>query len=159
MLFLHFAKLSISIRYQKTQVQKNIVTLERILLRHLVNTMKEQVDPYQFAYKQGCGTEDGVTTLVHLIAKHLDKPKTYARVLSSVFNIIQTNLLVNMMIEQKINPFLIHLYASFLANRIQIVKVSITLSSHPLDSLSVTHSSHHHLITISSHYLITISSH
>ena len=69
--------------------------------------MKEQVDPYQFAYKQGCGTEDGVTTLVHLIAKHLDKPKTYARVLSSVFNTIQTNLLVNMMIEQKINPFLI----------------------------------------------------
>ena len=56
--------------------------------------MKEQVDPYQFAYKQGCGTENAVTTLVHLIAKHLDKHKTYARALfldfSSAFNTIQT---------------------------------------------------------------------
>ena len=88
-----------------------------ILLRHLVNAMNEPVDPHQSAHKQGCGAEDAVTTLNLLIARHLDKPRTYAKELfldfSSAFNTIQTNLLLNKIIQQKINPFLIHWYASF----------------------------------------------
>ena len=57
-------------------------SLERILLQYLVSLTKEKLDPCQFAYKQGCGTEDAVATLVHLITKHLDQSREhYARVL------------------------------------------------------------------------------
>ena len=108
-------------------------SLERILLQYLVSTTKDKLDPYQFAYKQGCGTEDAVATLVHIITKHLDKPKTYARALfldfSSAFNTIQTDILVSKMVQRELNPYLIHWYASFLTNRVQIVKVNKTLST------------------------------
>ena len=74
-------------------------SLERILLQYLVSLTKEKLDPCQFAYKKGCGTEDAVATLVHLITKHLDQSKdNYARVLfldfSSAFNTIQSDILV-----------------------------------------------------------------
>ena len=109
-------------------------SLERILLQHLVNTTKEKFDPCQFAYKKGCGTEDAVVTLVHLIMKHLDDSKeNYARVLfldsSSAFNTIQSDILVSKMVQLELNPFLIHWYASFLTKRVQRVKVNTTLSS------------------------------
>lgn len=57
-------------------------SLERILLQYLVSTTKDKFDPCQFAYKKGCGTDDAVVTLVHVITKHLDKSnKNYARAL------------------------------------------------------------------------------
>ena len=109
-------------------------SLERILLKHLVSTTKDKFDPCQFAYKKGCGTEDAVVTLVHVITKHLDKSnKNYARVLfldfSSAFNTIQSDILVSKMVQLELNPVLIHWYTSFLTNRVQRVKVNTTLSS------------------------------
>ena len=63
-----------------------------------------------------------VAYLVHIISKHLDKPKTYARALfldfSSAFNTIQADILVAKMVQQKLNPYLIHWYALFLTNRV-----------------------------------------
>ena len=72
-------------------------SLERILVQHLVSITKDKVDPCRFAYKKGCGTEDVVVTLVHLISKNLDLSNgNYARVLfldfSSAFNTIQSDL-------------------------------------------------------------------
>ena len=109
-------------------------SLERILLQYLVSLTKEKLDPCQFAYKKGCGTEDAVATLVHLITKHLDQSKdNYARVLfldfSSAFNTIQSDILVSKMVQLELNPYLIHWYACFLTNRVQRVKVNRTLSS------------------------------
>ena len=109
-------------------------SLERILLQHLTSITKDKFDPCQFAYKKGCGTEDAVVTLVHLISKHLDKSnKNHARVLfldfSSAFNTIQSDILVSKMVQLELNPYLIHWYASFLTNRVQMVKVNTTLSS------------------------------
>jgi hypothetical protein len=96
-------------------------SLERILLQYLVSLTKEKLDPCQFAYKKGCGTEDAVATLFHLITKHLDQSKdNYARVLfldfSSAFNTIQSDILVSKMVQLELNPYLIHWYAYFLTN-------------------------------------------
>ena len=71
--------------------------LDRILLQYLVRIIKDKLDPYQFAYKQGCCSEDTVATLVHIISKHLDKPNPYVRALCldfSAFNTIQADILV-----------------------------------------------------------------
>lgn len=111
-----------------------VKALERLLLKHLqVICTNDKLDSFQFAYKTGCGTEDAVATLVHIITKHLDKPHNYVRALfldySSAFNTIQPNILLFKMYHLKVNPYLIHWYASFLTNRVQLVKVNKTLSS------------------------------
>ena len=43
--------------------------------------VQDYLDPFQYAYSHGRGTYDAVNTVVHLILKHLDKPKAYARLL------------------------------------------------------------------------------
>lgn len=63
----------------------------------------DKLDPLQFAYRQGGGTEDrgtedAIDSIMHLILKHLESPKAYARLLfidfSSAFNTIQPQLLM-----------------------------------------------------------------
>ena len=44
--------------------------------------VQDYLDPFQYAYRHGRGTDDAVNTVVHLILKHLDKPKAYARLLT-----------------------------------------------------------------------------
>ena len=44
------------------------------------NDVKDALDPFQFAYLDKHGTDDAVSTLVHLVLKHLDQPQAYARV-------------------------------------------------------------------------------
>ena len=76
--------------------------LERIIIQHLNKAIGNKQDPFQSASKQGRSTEDAAVKLMHLISKHLDKPKTHARALfldfSSAFNIIQPDLLLSKMI-------------------------------------------------------------
>ncbi len=64
--------------------------------------------------------------LLHLILKHLDKPKTIARALflDFAFNPIQSELLLTKMIQMEVNPYLILWYYLFLTGRIQIVRVN-----------------------------------
>ena len=51
-----------------------------------------------------------MVTLVHILSKHLDEPKTYASSLflnfSSTFNTIQPDILLSKMIKVLINPIL-----------------------------------------------------
>lgn len=99
-------------------------SFERILSQHLVSITKDKADPCYFAYKKGCGTQDVVVTLAHLITKHLHLCKdNHARVLfldfSSAFDTIQSNILVSKMVQLELNPYLIHWYASFLTYREQ----------------------------------------
>ena len=92
----------------------------------------DYLDPFQYAYRQGRGTGDAVNTVVHLILKHLDKPKTYARLLfidfSSAFNPIQPHTLLTKLKQMNVNPYIIKRYHSFLTDRVQLVKVNQTLS-------------------------------
>ena len=70
--------------------------------------------------------------VVHLILKHLDKPKAYARLLfidfSSAFNLIQPHTLLTKLKQMNVNPYIIKWYHSFLIHRVQLVKVNQTLS-------------------------------
>ena len=60
----------------------------------MVPLLKKEVDvhldPFQFAYKQGRGTDDALNRITHLVTKHLEDPKAYVRLLfvdfSSAFN-------------------------------------------------------------------------
>ena len=56
-----------------------MITLEKKCVQRLNRALLKHQDPFQIAYKQGRGTEDAVVTLVHLVSKHLDTPKTYVR--------------------------------------------------------------------------------
>ena len=65
---------------------------ERVILRELRLQTAAHQDPLQFAYTKNRSTEDAILTLLHNLYQHLDKPRTYARVLfvdfSSAFNTI-----------------------------------------------------------------------
>jgi len=115
--------------------------LERLLLQHLVHTVKDKLDPWQFAYKKGCSTEDAVAALVHIISKHLDKPKTIVRALfldfSSAFNTVQVDRLVSKLVRLNVNPYLVQWYTSFLTDRVQRVKVNKTVSSAIITNVGV----------------------
>ena len=94
--------------------------------------LKIHSTPFQFRYKDKCGTDDAVLTLVHLVLKYLDQPQAYARVLlvdfSSAFNTIQPFVLLEKMKAMKVNPFIIKWFCSFLTNRSQLVRVNQTHS-------------------------------
>ena len=66
---------------------------------------------------------DAVNSVVHLILKHLDKPKAYARLLfidfSLAFNLIQPHTLLSKLKQMNVNPYIII---------VQLVKVNQTLS-------------------------------
>ena len=53
--------------------------LEHIAACKLRLDVQDYLGPFQYAYRQGRGTYDAVNTVVHLILKHLDKPKAFAR--------------------------------------------------------------------------------
>lgn len=52
----------------------------------MVSSLKKEVDslldPFQFAYKQGRGTDDAINSVTHLVTKHLEDPKAYGYCLS-----------------------------------------------------------------------------
>ena len=102
----------------------------------MLSVLKAEVnlslDPYQFAYRQGRGTDDAINSITHFTVKHLECPKAYARILfidfSSAFNTLQPHLLISKLKQMSVNPFLIKWYFSFLTNRSQQVRVNNTLS-------------------------------
>ena len=107
--------------------------LERIVACKLRLDVQDYLDPFQFAYRQDRGTDDdAVDTVVHLILKHLDKPKAYARLLliyfSSAFNLVQPHTLLTKLKQMNVNPYIIKWYHSFLTDRVQLVKVNQTFS-------------------------------
>ena len=107
--------------------------LERIVLDRLRKETSEHQDPNQFAYKKGSSTDDAIILLIQNILSHLEKQKTYARVLfidfSSAFNTIQPHLMLEKLMSMSVNPTLLKFIMSFLTNRKQKVRVGQTLSS------------------------------
>ena len=105
---------------------------EKLVVNLLKAEVSVDIDPLQFAYRQGRGTEDAVTSVTHLISKHLEDTKAYARVLfidfSSAFNTIQPHLLVQKLANMGVNPHIIKWFYSFLTHRSQQVMVNNSLS-------------------------------
>lgn len=99
--------------------------MERVVSTHLMSSVGNQLDPLQFAYRSHRGTEDATLTLVNQIAKHLQQPKSLARVLfidfTSAFNTMQTDILLEQLHRMNVNGGLIHWIRSFLTDRPQRV--------------------------------------
>ena len=78
---------------------------EKLVKLELVAKTVNQLDPFQFAYRENRGVQDATVTLLNLLFKHLEGSKNHARLLfidfSSAFNTIQPHVLV----EKLINNF------------------------------------------------------
>ncbi len=107
-------------------------SMEKLIVSQLKLEVCPQLDPYQFAYKRQRGTDDSINSLVHLVIKHLENPRAYAKLLyvdfSSAFNTLQPHILLKTMQRMNVNPFIIKWFYSFLTNRSQQVRVNRTLS-------------------------------
>ncbi len=108
----------------------------------MVSSLKKEVDslldPFQFAYKQGRGTDDSINSITHLVTEHPEDPKAYVRLLfvdfSSAFNMLQPHLLIEKLKNMNVNPFILKWFMSFLTNRVQYVRVNNVLSESRLSS-------------------------
>lgn len=100
---------------------------EKYMVSLLKTEVNPKLDPWQFAYKHHRSTNDAVSSITHLVLKHLEDPKAYARLLfidfSSAFNTIQPFLLLETLKNMGVSSFIIKWYYSFLTNRMQYVRV------------------------------------
>ena len=118
------------------QLFQNLIV--RIIVTILRDETEHYIDPHQFAYNRGRGTDDALTSTTHLILKHLENSSAYARLLfmdfSSAFNSMVPQTLLETLKQMEVNPYLIKWYGDFLIGRQQQVKVNSTLS----DSLVIS---------------------
>ena len=105
---------------------------ERFILKFLKPIVGPILDPYQFAYRENRCVEDAVSLTLHSILQHLDKDKTYARILfvdfSSAFNTIIPMKLYEKLISMSISTSLCRWVLDFLLNRPQSVRFENQLS-------------------------------
>lgn len=110
-----------------------VKSLERIVLRHILNDVQCNIDPLQFAYRNKRSTDDALLYMLHNIYCHLDKPKRYVRVLfidfSSAFNTIRPHIMMERLGQLGVNPNIIRWVESFLTERTQCVRVNEAVSS------------------------------
>ena len=99
--------------------------MEKIILRKLRAVFDPIQDPFQFAYRQKRGVEDAIIVFLD-IYKHIDKPRTYCRILfvdfSSAFNTIQPSILLEELIDLDVNSYLSLWINSFLTEGSQYVR-------------------------------------
>ena len=95
--------------------------MEKMILRKLRAVFDPIQDPFQFAYRQKRGVEDAIIVFLDNIYKHIDKPKTYCRILyvdfSSAFNTIQPSILLEKLIDLDVTSYLSLWINSFLTER------------------------------------------
>ena len=113
--------------------------LEKLVKKEVLKQVKGLLDPLQFAYQAGRGVEDATLFLINVLVKHLEAPKTHARLLfvdfSSAFNTIQPYLLAEKLtLHFNLNPNLVGWLLDFLLDRSQCVRVNGVLSSKLLSS-------------------------
>ena len=105
---------------------------ERFVLKLLLNEVKEQLDPLQFAYKAKRNVEDACLLFTNNILKHLEKNRNYARVLfidfSSAFNTIPPHVMVQKLKDLNVRNDIIAWVLEFLTHRRQYVKLNDSLS-------------------------------
>lgn len=101
---------------------------EHILKDMLLEYVASSQDNHQYAYKSKRSTKDACIVLDYLIRKHLDEPRSYARILfidySSAFNTILPDVLINKLKSLGVHPSLVDVITSFLCNRTQSVSVN-----------------------------------
>ena len=104
---------------------------ERLVLTYLKSCKSLVLDCNQFAYRHNRCVEDAVSHTLHSILEHLDKPKTYVRILfidySSAFNTIVPQKLFDKL-SRSIDQSLCFWLLDFLLLRPLIVQFNDTLS-------------------------------
>ena len=109
--------------------------MERIVCDKLTLCVQDLLDPLQFAYRARRGVEDATLSLLHNVTHHLDSANTSVRILfmdmSSAFNTIQHHVLLQKLVDLKINTNLILWIREFLRDRPQRVFLSLKNSSVP----------------------------
>ena len=106
---------------------------ERLVMQFLKNSTNSLSDPLQFAYKANRSVDDAVSITLHKIVQHLDKPKSYVRILfldfSSAFNTIAPQKLYDKLLESlHVDPQMCRWILDFLLNRSQVVRVQGRIS-------------------------------
>jgi hypothetical protein len=107
-------------------------SMEKIVLRHLIEVTGESLDPLQFAYRQNRGTDDACTVLTHQIVSHLETIGNYTRILfvdfSSAFNTMLPSVLIEKLCNLGVPPSLCQWLLSYLRGRTQKVRIGSTYS-------------------------------
>ena len=106
---------------------------ERLVLGFLKSVTDHLLDPMQFAYRANRSVEDAVSLTLHYVLQHLEKSRSYARILfldfSSAFNTIIPQKLSMKLCDLNLNPLTCKWILSFLTERTQVVKCNGRLSS------------------------------
>ena len=81
------------------------------LSKYLKLDVVDQLEPFQFAYKASRGVEGASLTLLSLITQHLEKAKSYVRILfvdfSGAFNTLEPYVLLKRLIDLHVNSNLV----------------------------------------------------
>ena len=113
--------------------------MERVILSRLLQQAGDRLDPLQFAYRRNKSVEDAVISMLNLIYSHLDKPKSFARVLfadfSAAFDTVKPHMMARKLMSLSINPTLCLWLLDFLTNRQQSVRVNNTFSDNIVKSV------------------------
>lgn len=109
------------------------------IVKGLVMSSIEGLDPLQFAYQAGRGVEDAKLFMLNHLYKHLEKPQAHARLLfadfSSAFNTMQPHLLIERLVSKfELSHQLVSWILDFLTGREQRVSGNGCLS----DSVTIS---------------------
>ena len=83
---------------------------ERLVIAHINTIIPETLNPLQFAYRPNRSIDDAISIALHTALSHLDKSKTYVRMLfiyySSAFNTIVPSKLITKLTTLGLNTSL-----------------------------------------------------
>ena len=107
--------------------------LERIMLKHLLPEIEDNLDPYQFSYRKNKSTEDATLLYNNIVVEHLENKNAYVRSVfidfSSAFNTLKPDIVINKLRTLNVSPILCKFILDFLTNREQRVRINDILSS------------------------------
>lgn len=100
-----------------------IKTFEKVIKDKIVSLTDGKLDSLQFPYQAGKGVNDAKLFILDKVYKHLEKPKSHARILfayfSSAFNKMQAHILIDHLASHfKLPDQFLVLLLEFLTNRI-----------------------------------------
>lgn len=106
---------------------------ERVIKKHICDSLPDTLDPLQFAYRTKRSTDDAIALAVHTSLSHLERGNSYVRMLfidySSAFNTIIPAKLVPKLNTLGLETSICCWIWDFLTNRPQAVRIGSHLSS------------------------------
>ncbi|KAJ8369551.1 hypothetical protein SKAU_G00095790 [Synaphobranchus kaupii] len=106
--------------------------LEKLVLQSINTVVSDSVDPLQFAYRSNRSVDDAVALALHSTLEHLDKNRTYVRMLfldySSAFNTIRPMKLIVKLTDLGVPTPTCNWILDFLTDRPQVVRMGNKVS-------------------------------